>query len=531
MTTFDPLGVVRRPEDLDADWLTAALGIRLLPPDAVVTGFMTERVGTGQVADTVRIVLTYDPPEAGPPSVVAKLASADEASRQAASMLRLYEVELSFYLDVAGRVPGVPRCHYAAYEPAEGWFTLLLADVVPAVTGDDLAGCDPVVAEAALRRLAAIQAACWESPQLAALPWLDRTTPESGATIAELVTAVTPAFLERFGPLVAPEHAAVVSRFVPRLGGWQAADPGPRTVSHGDYRLDNMLFLDGGPDPMVVDWQTVVWGHPAADVAYFLGGSLTPADRRVHASRLLDAYHESLVAAGVTDYPREQLDADVRYRSAGGVVMAVAASMPVGATERGDRMFAESVSRHAQHVLDLRAEEVFPAPSDPPAHAVDAADEDRHPAGVEELWNESWYADVVSADASLGAYVRLGLYPNLGVSWLHLVVCGPGRPLVACAVDDLPLPSERPRITAPGVDLAMETEDALRTFTVRANVSARAYDDPRELYAGAPGRPALVRLDATWRTDGVPITTTSPPGTRSRAWSPARSPSTARPWT
>ena len=63
-----------------------------------------------------------------------------------------------------------------------------------------------------------------------------------------------------------------------------------------------------------------------------------------------------------------------------------------------------------------------------------------HPPGTEELWNESWYFDAVSADGQLGVYTRLGLYPNLGVSWMTTFVCGPGRRTLALIDFAAPLP-------------------------------------------------------------------------------------------
>ena len=48
--------------------------------------------------------------------------------------------------------------------------------------------------------------------------------------------------------------------------------------------------------------------------------------------------------------------------------------------------------------------------------------------GPEALWNESWYFDAVSDDASLGVYVRLGRLPNQDVSLYTVCVCGPGPP-------------------------------------------------------------------------------------------------------
>ncbi len=39
-------------------------------------------------------------------------------------------------------------------------------------------------------------------------------------------------------------------------------------------------------------------------------------------------------------------------------------------------------------------------------HLVDPADEDRHPADPEPLWNESHYLDFAAADGSVAGYVR-----------------------------------------------------------------------------------------------------------------------------
>ena len=61
---------------------------------------------------------------------------------------------------------------------------------------------------------------------------------------------------------------------------------------------------------------------------------------------------------------------------------------------------------------------------DPSPFAVDPSDEGHHPPGDDPLWNESWYFDFVTADGSLGGYVRLGRYPNLGVVWYWACLVG-----------------------------------------------------------------------------------------------------------
>ena len=45
---------------------------------------------------------------------------------------------------------------------------------------------------------------------------------------------------------------------------------GPETLTHGDYRLDNLLFPPDGGRVGVVDWQTLGIGPAVGDASYFL---------------------------------------------------------------------------------------------------------------------------------------------------------------------------------------------------------------------------------------------------------------------
>ncbi|SMX47374.1 phosphotransferase family protein [Maliponia aquimaris] len=52
------------------------------------------------------------------------------------------------------------------------------------------------------------------------------------------------------------------------LEGALPADDGQRTLVHGDYRIDNMLFAVDGPACLaVLDWELSTLGHPYADLA------------------------------------------------------------------------------------------------------------------------------------------------------------------------------------------------------------------------------------------------------------------------
>lgn len=55
------------------------------------------------------------------------------------------------------------------------------------------------------------------------------------------------------------------------LGRHRPADDGRRTLVHGDYRVDNMLFAHDAPRvAAVLDWELSTLGHPFADLAAVL---------------------------------------------------------------------------------------------------------------------------------------------------------------------------------------------------------------------------------------------------------------------
>jgi hypothetical protein len=355
------LSPVRHPEAVSPEWITRALRRAGLLDRAVVDSFSTQTVGTGQMGMSVRYTLRYDrAEERAPRSVVCKFASADPMSRATGLAMRAYEAEVSFYRDVAHAVDiRTPACHFADIDLETGEFVLVLEDLAPCVQGDQLAGCSVDQAAVAMEELAKLHAASWGDPHLAALPWLNRNTPDSIEMGAQLLASLFPGFLERYGSRLDRQYGSVAERLRCGLGAWMREREQPFAVQHGDYRLDNMLFgtNEGGYPLAVVDWQTVVWGPPLADASYFLGAGLLPDDRRQHERALLRLYYDALHARGVVGLSWERCWNEYRRYAFSGFLMAVAASMMVVQTERGDEMFLTMARRHGAQILDLGAEE------------------------------------------------------------------------------------------------------------------------------------------------------------------------------
>ena len=488
-------------DELSAGWLQDVLGT------GPIASVATEPVGTGQMSQTYRIVLGYSEPQrAGPASVVMKLAATDETSRSTGVGLGIYEREIRFYAELAPRIGGpLAACHLARFDESTGWFTLLLEDVAPAVQGDQITGCGVEQARLAVGQLARLHAPVFGDPRLEHTEWLNRPTPVNQA----LVTQLLDGFFGRYAARISPDHQVVCRRLVESLDGWLADRRPPLGLVHGDFRLDNLLFgePEGGRPLTVVDWQTVGWGGAMSDVSYFLGGGLSVEDRRAHERDLVAEYHGCLSALGVRGFDWEECWEGYRRHAFGGVLMAIVASMLVERTDRGDEMFMTTLARHSQHVLDLEALELLPAPgsSRPAPLRPDPEDEGHHDPGPEQLWNESWYFDAVGADGNLGAYVRVGLYPNLGRCWYTAFVCGPGRPTVAVVDFSAPLP-EPPglRIEAGLLSADHLCQEPLERFRVVLEGTGQSFADPSDLLRGRTGDPVAVELDLSWETSGAP---------------------------
>jgi len=338
-------------DGLTAEFLGRALSARLA--GATVSVAEVSPVGTGQVSDSFRLRLRYDRPADLPDTIIAKVPAADPASRNAARSFRTYEIEARFYEQLAPKLPvALPACYYTAYQPEPDDYVLLLEDLAPAAPGDELAGLGPADAAHAIAELAALHSAGWDSAELSALTWLNRWRPDSAATLAGYLEQMYPRFRERFASRLEPDILTLIADFLPLAERYLTGTDEPRTIVHGDFRADNLLF--GGPAgrPAVLDWQTAGFGAALSDVAYFLGSSLPVATRRRYEEVLVQRYHAALTRHGVAiSWP--EVWAGYRRHAGGGLVMDIVAATAVRQTSRGDEMFATMARRHARQALDL----------------------------------------------------------------------------------------------------------------------------------------------------------------------------------
>jgi hypothetical protein len=131
--------------------------------------------------------------------------------------------------------------------------------------------------------------------------------------------------------------------------------------------------------------------------------------------------------------------------------------------------------------------------------SISAGDERRHRPGPEPLWSESWYFDFASADGTLGGFIRLGLYPNLGLAWYWAYLVGQDRPLVAVRDHEVDPPKSRSlEVRGEGLWSALNCEIPLDHWSIGLEAFAVAMDDPLDAYRGEVGDRIPLGFDLEW---------------------------------
>ena len=349
------MGDVSSHVGVSAEYLAQHLGVSGLKVESVTP------IGTGQMAESYRVSFAAGSHGQLPPSVVVKVPSQSESSRAASRITRCYELETGFYTHVRSLVGvSAPNCLHVWFDAPSDDFVLVLEDIVSGKQGDQLSGASVEQARAAIDELVLLHAPLWNSPQLNTLSWMPRHTMESSQGTRDLLRSVFAGFTSRFESRVGAEVLELGAQLVANIDGYDRAFPNNETIVHRDFRLDNLLFTETshGTQVKVVDWQTASISSGATDLAYFIGASFAPEQRRLVEIELVHRYHDGLTQSGISMSWTEAWD-QYRLFATSGYIMAIVASMLVKQTERGDAMFAAMANRHGQQMIDLETLSLF----------------------------------------------------------------------------------------------------------------------------------------------------------------------------
>ncbi len=306
-------------EQINADWLRGAVSTKDADTFSSLISVSVERLAeaTALATDIYRLNLGYAPGgPSGPATLVAKLPSSIPAVREVARGWRTYEREVQFYRDIAATVAlRIPRSYVAEFDPLTYGFVLIMEDLSSATGGDQVAGLSLDNTRQALEEIAALHASWWDRPELATLeattirpfgegPWVG-TGQRHGAA--------WPAFEPFLADRASPELRRITERMAASVEPMMIdMARGPRTLCHGDFRADNMLFSARDGSLITVDWQAPLQARGAFDVGYLMSMSVTTDLRRAHEAELLRGYHAKLLASGVENYAYDEFFHDYR---------------------------------------------------------------------------------------------------------------------------------------------------------------------------------------------------------------------------
>lgn len=362
------LGIPTTPLDITSQWLTEALSSTKMFSNVVVTSLRIEPIAEltcdGQLA---RLHLSFNQPQSALPNkLIAKLHAPDEPLRAKTRILTPDKCEILFYQQLASEIPlRTPYCYYSAMDVTHGKYIRILEDLAPAKVGDQISGSTMKETAPALREIAGFHAYWWENKRLETFDWLANSPTDSDSVtdwILDQYQEALPIFADKTGALMTDAVKTFGEQLPERLMGKVQLGKPPRTLVHGDFRLENVFFGAslGEPGFAVIDWQDISRGEGVSDVAWYIGGCLRISPKRQTEERqLLKTYHETLIANGVSGYTLDVCWNDYRLAMLRYFIQAVLMVASLNPENDRENRLARAVSeRFIAAITDLRLTEV-----------------------------------------------------------------------------------------------------------------------------------------------------------------------------
>ena len=306
------------PDHLTREWLTLALcdGV---PGAEVVSWALSDR--DSGTSSRQRLTVTYNDAgtAAGLPVHLFTKSGPTFKTRLVSAAANLSRIEANFYAHVRPELDiEAPPTRYSAYDPVNGRQLLLVDDMAQtagAQFGTVLTRTlTKAQAEGVVDTLAALHTRYWGAPlQRRFGTWLQNSH-DWQATLNVTIGAQARILsgFERGRDVIPPRlydrRHEVADAMMRSL---RINTSGPQTMLHSDVHPGNWYVTADGRMGLC-DWQCVVQGGWARDVAYALSSGLTITQRREWERDLVARHGERLADAGIT--PPAPDDAFLAYR-------------------------------------------------------------------------------------------------------------------------------------------------------------------------------------------------------------------------
>jgi len=304
-TAWSAMSTKRLPvkiEELTAEWFTGVLCESL--PSAQVSAVEVEHVTWGTATKALLRLHFYEAVAGAPERVCVK--GGFDPSMAHFGIGPAYRREAEFFGLIAPEIDlPLPMCWFAGANEEQDQGVIVMENLADsgAMFGDCLQPWPVDRAAEGLGVLARLHGSTWGSETSHA--WLTTVTPVRG--VSEVLFGKEHwehLFVRGDGPDVPDDFRDRQLMQEAMKALWRIDDVSTCCVAHGDAHVGN-TYIDSHGRPAFLDWQCVHNAPNMFDVAYFLGGALTVADRRANERDLVRDYLSRLAAA---DGPKLDFD-------------------------------------------------------------------------------------------------------------------------------------------------------------------------------------------------------------------------------
>ena len=336
--------------EIDAAWVESVLATAY--PNVGVRTVAKAPIGAGNVSDTVKVTIEYaNRPDGAPGAVVAKFRpSAPEVHAHGLGS-GAYHREVGAYRAIGERAAcRIPHAYHVAGDETNSiWCSRISARPSRETRSP--------VAHRSRRRPCSTSWPCCTRPS----PRMEEATapawPIRMADVcdywSEAVRGGVEAALQRYQSRLSAENLATIEAAGRIARSFYLMPQSRLTLTHGDARVDNVLFeqRDGRTGAVLIDWQVTGLRNPMFDVGYFLSGSVSVADRREHERRLIDEYLRTF-ATVYPGYDEDEALADYRSQLLSGLMTTVAAIAVLPDNDAVNNLIVALLERNCATAID-----------------------------------------------------------------------------------------------------------------------------------------------------------------------------------
>ena len=369
LTDMKRIPLLEHADDITAEWMRQALASGRAPDCPEIESLEIEKLSdvANAMGNLFRCrMIARGGAAADPASVIVKLPTSNAIALKLARWLSLHRREYVYYRDIAPHTQvRVPSLLYGDLDARSHRFVLVLEDLGGMEAIPQSVGVGVERARRAIREIAGLQGRFWEAADEPALAACGAFLTAKQRRIMQTLCLLTlPLAFERFGDLFTTDTRRLAEAFGSRIDAhFAAVAKGPKTVVHGDYRGDNVLFGGEGQDDFaVIDWQGCGIGCGMYDVAFFLATSVSIDDRRRVERDAVGEYHDIVSRMGAKNYSRDDCWRSYRQNMLGTLMPMVLGAGGIDVSDEALRsQTRELLGRTLTAIEDLNAWDFLPA--------------------------------------------------------------------------------------------------------------------------------------------------------------------------